>query len=152
MKTMKKIFLGEVQTTFVDAKKPIEKSIRCSLDANNLIREMMGDQIRIKQMMTATFLNRGNQVMFAEILTIGDAEKTIIPNKEIVRKAILSGCEAVILAHNHTGTKTPSESDKRETKAIKEGLKMFDIKLLDHLILTGSDYYSFADNCERSLA
>lgn len=152
MKTMKKLFLGEIQTTFVDAENPEVRNIRSSRDASELIREIIGGDMRIKQMMIATFLNSANQVMFTEILSIGTDKMVILSTKEVVRKAIVSGCSAVVIGHNHTGSKNPSESDRRETKALKEGLKMFDIELLDHVILTADSYYSFADHGERSLA
>ena len=55
---------------------------------------------------------------------------------------------AVILLHNHpSGTLRPSEADKNLTEKIKKAGGLFDIKVLDHLILSpDGDYYSFADN------
>ena len=53
---------------------------------------------------------------------------------------------ALIIAHNHpSGNLTPSESDMAITKKIKEAAKLFDMPLLDHLILTPSYYMSFVD-------
>mgnify|MGYP002478035929 CR=1 FL=1 len=53
----------------------------------------------------------------------------------------------VIIAHNHpSGTLSPSDSDIRITKEVKELCKLVDSTLLDHVILTAESFYSFADN------
>jgi DNA repair protein RadC len=53
---------------------------------------------------------------------------------------------ALILMHNHTsGQLHPSDNDRALTKKVKEAAEMFDISLLDHLIVTSDGYYSFAD-------
>jgi DNA repair protein RadC len=52
----------------------------------------------------------------------------------------------VILCHNHpSGNNKPSDTDRSLTAKIKEGLKLFDITVLDHIILTEDAYYSFSD-------
>ena len=54
---------------------------------------------------------------------------------------------ALILAHNHpSGKLVPSEADKQMTERIVAGGETLSIKVLDHLIVTEKDYYSFADN------
>jgi DNA repair protein RadC len=59
----------------------------------------------------------------------------------------------MIIAHNHpSGNKTPSEADRRMTKKLKEACALLEISILDHVICTADEYYSFADNGERSLS
>jgi DNA repair protein RadC len=53
----------------------------------------------------------------------------------------------MIVCHNHpSGNLNPSESDSRITQKIKQAGEIMDIQLLDHLIITSEEFYSFADN------
>jgi len=65
----------------------------------------------------------------------------------ICTAAILTRCNAVILSHSHpSGQLRPSDSDFQVTRKLKEALKLFDIVLHDHFIITPGSYYSFATN------
>jgi len=64
----------------------------------------------------------------------------------IMQIALKSSATSIILAHNHpSGNLIPSEADKDLTKKIREGGKVLDIAVLDHLIITSESYFSFAD-------
>jgi DNA repair protein RadC len=64
----------------------------------------------------------------------------------VVETAIKYRATAVILVHNHPGGSTvPSQADRQITALLKQTLDTLDIKLLDHLIITSSSYYSFAE-------
>ena len=64
----------------------------------------------------------------------------------ICKFAIDTLATGIIIAHNHpSGQKTPSSEDIRLTKNIKEALKIFNIRFIDHIILTSDGYYSFQD-------
>ena len=66
--------------------------------------------------------------------------------KVVFKNALNFDATAIILAHNHpSGKLTPSVSDKILTKKIKEAGEVLDINLLDHLIITDKEYFSFAD-------
>ncbi len=65
----------------------------------------------------------------------------------IVKEAVLQLASSIILIHNHpSGNLQPSKEDVTITKKIKEASKLFDINVLDHLIISAGKYYSFADN------
>ena len=71
---------------------------------------------------------------------------TVADPKLIFVAALKSGATGVLLAHNHpSGNLTPSQADIDLTRKIKEGGKLLEIQLLDHLIITSEGYYSFAD-------
>jgi DNA repair protein RadC len=60
--------------------------------------------------------------------------------------ALLSGANAMILAHNHpSGNLTPSNADKQVTNKIKKAAALLEIQLLDHLVISDEGYYSLAD-------
>lgn len=64
----------------------------------------------------------------------------------ILQAALLTNSVAIILAHNHpSGNLQPSRQDINITKQVKEAAQLMRIKILDHLILTDTGYYSFAD-------
>jgi DNA repair protein RadC len=67
----------------------------------------------------------------------------------IAKYAIEALATSVILAHNHpSGNLTPSQADITITEKIKAGLKILDIKVFDHLILTADSFYSMENNNE----
>ena len=71
---------------------------------------------------------------------------TIVDVRLIMQTALLAHSSSIILAHNHpSGQLKPSSQDDRITKKIKEAAKLMDIRIQDHLIVTGDNYYSYAD-------
>lgn len=92
------------------------------------------------------FLNRSNRVVNTIVLSMGGVSATVVDLRIIFQKAILNKANSLIIAHNHpSGNLTPSKEDEELTKKIKHGATYFDITLLDHLILAGDTYLSFAD-------
>ena len=90
------------------------------------------------------FLNCRNQLIDSEILQIGTVNRAVVYPRKIVERALYHHAVGVIIAHNHpAGTLEPSKEDCVVTKAIKDALKTVDIKLLDHIIIGGNDYFSF---------
>jgi DNA repair protein RadC len=70
----------------------------------------------------------------------------LIDQRILFEGALLAHSTAIILSHNHpSGQLFPSESDKAATNNIKAACKIMNFQLLDHIILTESGYYSFAD-------
>jgi DNA repair protein RadC len=91
-------------------------------------------------------LNRANRVLGVAHLTKGGLNGSIIDTRVILQYAIKANAAAVILAHNHpSGNLIASEADKRITKTVREALKLMDIELLDHLILTFEEKYATID-------
>lgn len=92
------------------------------------------------------FLNRGNKIIHFEIISEGGITGTVADPRIILKKALEENAVSIILCHNHpSGSLKPSHSDKELTKKIKEAAHYFDIRVLDHLIVSEAGYYSFAD-------
>ncbi len=92
------------------------------------------------------YLNRANRVISQQCISIGGINATIVDMRIIFQKAILLKASTMIVAHNHpSGNLKPSAEDKELTKKLQQACKYFDIQFLDHLILSGSRYISFAD-------
>lgn len=103
--------------------------------------------IELQEEFKVLLLNRNNQVLGVYPLSKGGTASSIVDVKLLFSVALKCNTHGIILAHNHpSGNLTPSEADKRLTNKIIEASKILDIVILDHLIITKSDFYSFADN------
>ncbi len=92
------------------------------------------------------YLNRANKLISKERLSIGGISATVVDVKIIIKNALEKLASSIILVHNHpSGNPYPGENDKNQTKLLKDAAAFFDISLLDHLIIAGDSYYSFAD-------
>ena len=93
------------------------------------------------------YLNNANKVMHTALLSKGGITGTLVDVRLVLKKALELGAVGLILAHNHpSGTLKPSEADKQVTSKLRTAAEAFDIKVLDHVIITQQDYFSFADN------
>jgi len=123
---------------------PREK-ITCSHDLYILMSPILKDLPYEELWIILT--NRAGKVLRKLKVSQGGTGGTYADVQLIIKEAILSLASGLFLSHNHpSGNKTPSFQDKQLTQKIKEASKMFDIRLLDHVIVCDGDYYSFADN------
>jgi len=117
-----------------------------SNDAFKVIKQFYFDDIDIFESFFILCLNRNNQTIAYAKISQGGVAGTVVDIKLIAKYAIDCLASGVILAHNHpSGDLKPSNEDLAITKRIKEGLKILDIQVLDHLILTSQGYLSFGD-------
>lgn len=92
-------------------------------------------------------LNTKNQIIRRRTLFIGTLNQSIAHPRDIFREAIRDNAAQIIIAHNHpSGDPTPSEADSVFTSRLTEICELIGIKMLDHLILGESTYYSYAEN------
>lgn len=93
------------------------------------------------------FLSRNNKVLDTQMIGRGGISGTVADVRIILKLAIENLASGIILAHNHpSGNLSPSNADISLTHKVKESAKLMDIAVLDHLIITDTSYYSFADN------
>jgi len=99
-----------------------------------------------REVFKAIYLNVRNQVIDTEDLFEGTLESIPIRPRTIVESTINHRAAAVIFAHNHpSGNPTPSKSDKRFTRDLVFMGNIIEVKVLDHIIIGGNRYFSFAD-------
>ena len=92
------------------------------------------------------FLNRANKINHFEIISEGGITGTVADPRIILKKALEENAVSLILCHNHpSGSLKPSRADEELTQKIKEAARYLDITVLDHIIVSDSGYYSFAD-------
>ena len=93
------------------------------------------------------FLNRANKINHFEIISKGGITGTVADPRVILKKALEEDATSIVLCHNHpSGNLKPSVADEVLTKKIKEAAGYFDIKIIDHIIVSEDGFYSFADD------
>ncbi|WP_299889811.1 DNA repair protein RadC [uncultured Lacinutrix sp.] len=92
------------------------------------------------------YLNNSNKVIQKKQLSKGGIAGTLVDVRLALKTALELGAVSIVLAHNHpSGNLKPSRADKELTQKLKTATESLDIKVLDHLIITESTYFSFAD-------
>ncbi|SEC73588.1 RadC-like JAB domain-containing protein [Maribacter dokdonensis] len=123
--------------------------ITCSQNAADLVYNQWNKKtIELHETFKIMLLNNANRLKGICEVSTGGITGTLVDVRILFAILLKSLTTAVILVHNHpSGTLTPSEADKNLTQKIKNAGALFDITILDHLILTpNGNYYSFADN------
>jgi DNA repair protein RadC len=93
------------------------------------------------------YLDRKNAIKSETLLSKGTISSTVVDIRLLYKEAVQQAASSIIVAHNHpSGNLTPSQADIDITHKIKEAGKLFDITLLDHVIVSQKGFYSFADN------
>ena len=91
-------------------------------------------------------LNRANRIIDMKRISSGGISGTVTDIRVILKIAIEKTASSLIVCHNHpSGNIKPSNADIQITNKLKDASKLVEIPLLDHLIVSDSDYYSFAD-------
>lgn len=123
----------------------LDPQIKCSTDIYNLMRTKL--QRLEHEEFWVLYLSRSNRVMFEECMSKGGISGTVIDVRLILKRAIELLASSIILVHNHpSGNLNPSPEDNRITTKTKEAALLLDINVLDHLIITPTDYFSYSDN------
>lgn len=123
------------------------KHIASSQDVNAILRIYINPKlIDVKEFFWVVFLSRANCVLGISTINCGDAHGVFVNIREIFQLTLLTHASQIIVAHNHpSGKLKPSKKDEDITKKIAKGVALFDVKLLDHLIITSESFLSFAD-------
>jgi DNA repair protein RadC len=91
-------------------------------------------------------LNNGNRVIRDVLITKGILNASLVHPREIFKAAVDHLAAGIVLIHNHpSGETTPSQEDRNVTAQLVEAGKTMGIPVIDHLILAGNQYYSFAE-------
>ena len=123
----------------------LEKTIiRSSADIAEYLQTKLKDFRH--EVFAVLFLNQANKINHFEIVSEGGITGTIADPRIILKKALEEDAVSIVLCHNHpSGSLKPSRADEELTYKIKEAAKYFDIKVVDHIIVSEDGHYSFAD-------
>ena len=104
-------------------------------------------EYKANELFIAIYLNNAQKVLHHEIISQGGITGTVVDPRTVIKKALAYNAVNIILCHNHpSGSLKPSKADENVTNRIKEAALLFDIKVLDHIIVSNEGYFSFADD------
>jgi len=135
-------------------KVPLKKGQKVKVTASHEVYKIMQDillrenKLRRKQEYFWTIgLSTANRIEYIELVALGKINTVSVRPVELFSFAVQKRCDKLIMVHNHpSGQLTVSESDKDLTERIKKAGDIMEIAIIDHLIITETDYYSFMDN------
>ena len=121
-----------------------QNAIRCSLDINALMHPFLWDLPNEELWVIA--LNNASRVTKKVRVSVGGISQTAVDVRLIMRILVEASATQFVVVHNHpSGNNQPSGNDKQVTERLKKAGEVFDIRLIDHVIIAGDTYYSFAD-------
>lgn len=124
---------------------PVYNVVTGTGDATNIVRGIIG--WKEEENFLVIYCNASHAIIQHHIESVGTIDGAAVYPRNIAKRALELNACAVILAHNHpSGTLKPSLADKNITLDIEEALSLFEIKVLDHIIVTKKESYSFAQN------
>jgi DNA repair protein RadC len=141
--------LSEISVSYQSIPKIIEPPvIVTSLDAYAAFREFFCfNTINIQEQFVVLYLNKAHRLIGGYKLSKGGITGTVADVRLILSVALKTLATAIIIAHNHPSNNLqPSMNDESVTRKIKKAADLMEIDLLDHLILSVDNYYSFGDN------
>ena len=122
----------------------LKSVIKSSNDIAEYLRITLKDNQ--SEVFAVVFLNKANKINNFEIISKGGITGTVADPRVILKKALESDATSLVLCHNHpSGNLKPSKADEELTAKIKEAAKYFDIRIMDHIIVSEEGYYSFSD-------
>ena len=123
------------------------ESILSSQKLAKKMQQELGD--KKQEHLVALYLNTQNQIIHQQTIFIGSATRSIAEPREILHYAIKHMATSLILVHNHpSGAVAPSRNDDHVTKLVKEACDLMGIVLLDHLIVSHSNYFSYREKTD----
>jgi len=140
--------VAEIYLTYKSNVKPsLRPKVNASRDAYKILLENWdSEKIELVEQFKVLLLNRANKAIGIFEASTGSVTGTVADPKLIFASAIKANACGLIIAHNHpSGNLKPSQADIDLTRKIREGGKLLEIPLLDHIIITTESYFSFAD-------
>ncbi|MBI1932773.1 MAG: DNA repair protein RadC [Ignavibacteriales bacterium] len=121
-----------------------QKKIKSPEDLAEIFIPILKDENKEKFIVVC--LNTSNQIIKYEIISVGNLNSSIVHPREVFKVAIDNNSASLFLIHNHpSGNSEPSREDISITKRLVEAGKIFDINVLDHLIIAGENFTSLVE-------
>jgi DNA repair protein RadC len=153
MCTYIKTLRNKVDKIIIDRAKTILENKMVTYNAPFQSADLVADYLKLHmaqykdEVFTVLFLNHHLQLIAAKDLFFGSITCNKVHYRVIARHAIELNASAIIISHNHPGCRPdPSDEDHVTTQHVVNAMSYFDVDVLDHIIIGGMDYYSFADN------
>lgn len=142
-------FIPEIKISVsFDRRKSELHSIKSAKDAFSVFQMIFNaDTIDWNEEFILLCLNNANKVLGYYKISSGGMLATVVDLRMLFMTALNALSTQIIIAHNHpSGNLNPSTADKQLTQKIKQAGDFLDIKLLDHIIISDGEHYSFLEN------
>lgn len=95
---------------------------------------------------TVLFMDTRHKVLALVVMFSGGMTESVVDVRILIKTALDIGATAFLIAHNHpSGDPKPSAEDRAITKKIEQAARLFDIRLLDHIVVGHENFFSFAN-------
>lgn len=138
--------VAEIQVSYSPQKILDFKVVNSKKSFELMLQKWEQGRIEIQEEVKLLLLNRNNKVLGIYSLAMGGITSCVVDVRIILAVALKALAKGIILVHNHpSGNLAPSVDDKKITEQLNQSCKLIGITLVDHLIITKDDYFSFAD-------
>ena len=143
METKYEVKTIKVQLKLKEGKLPVVSSPERVVE---VVRHIYKDLDADQEHFVILALNTQNEVDGFKVIASGMMDQVNVDLKILFRSALLLGASGLIMVHNHpSGYNDPSDDDKRLTRTTQEAAKILGIRLLDHIIVSHTGYFSFLE-------
>ncbi len=121
---------------------------RPRIENSDDVYQLMNQRLRDlgREAFCVVYLTLRMDVIGDKTLFLGGLTESVVDAREIILEALQQSAASIILLHNHpSGDPNPSTEDKKVTQKIADACRLFDITVLDHIIIGKNKYFSFAD-------
>lgn len=140
LKALREVVVEYNKLESYDSKEAISDSRKAVKVVYGMLKDLGHEEVWV------AFLTKSNVVISAEMLFKGSLDTVVISPKTIIAKALSCNAASVIMYHNHpSGVTYPSTNDIKQTQSLKKACQLMEINLLDHIIISKGEYYSFAE-------
>jgi DNA repair protein RadC len=122
---------------------------KMTLDSPKLVAGYLQKNIGCekKEKFVILSLNKRNNLIKVGVISVGSLDANVVHPREVFKEAIQCSAAGVILAHNHpSGNVKPSQEDLALTRRIRKAGEILGIDILDHIVVSSKDFYSFKEN------
>ncbi len=121
-----------------------KQKIASAKDAVDIVMPQLRDLKT--EVFKVVYLDSNNRIIDISDASVGTVDQAFPIVREIIHAALQKFAKSIVCVHNHPSANiTPSTQDKKFTKELSDAGKLMEIKLVDHIIVGGDNYHSFAD-------
>ena len=136
---------GELALTY-NRTEPDGPKVTQAIDLVKFLRPLYDPDLEVRERFFIVGVSRSNNIRSCFEVGAGGCAGCVVDPKLVFSRLLLDNCAAFVCSHNHpSGNPAPSMADKNLTRTLKDGGKLLDIAMLDHIIITSDKYKSFAE-------
>ena len=140
---MRRDIAAEAVKVFLEGESSNVAFFRSATDAFTFCRDLSLEEVEHAEVL---LLRQNGKLIKRVRISSGGLNEAMVDVRVVLREALLNNATQIILVHNHpSGSTRPSRYDDELTKNVANGCKAVNIRLLDHVIIGGNDYYSYRE-------